>query len=136
MKLLINGYTITEKLELRRKQVEIEEFKTLDKFIGHIKRNKRCYIRLVTLLALLIPSTTLQVFANDSIIGVGLEIYRYLKSACYVICLLGAATEGIKCVVSGTVDQLGKVAVKYISFGLMIKFLPKAIDLIFTLGGN
>lgn len=138
MKILVNGYTVNEHLKLKRSfsNNDTKEIIELDRFIGHLKCNRKRYIRLVTLLALIIPHTTLQVFAADSITTVCLEIYGYLKSACYGICLLGAATEAIKCVVSGTVDQLGKVSVKYVSFGLMIKFLPKAIDLIFALGGE
>lgn len=148
MKILVNGNTITEMMtekvsvirEFRRSEIiefdfNTVDFNTLDKIIGHIKENKVFYVRLVMMLALSIPSTTLTVYAGG-ITDIALEMYEIIKDACFGICLLGAAVECIKCVVSGTVEQIGKVAVKYTSFALMIKFLPRAVDLIFRLGGK
>lgn len=148
MKLIVNGSTVSEMIT--EKVVKVREFKrseiiefdfntvdigTLDKIIGHIKTNKKMYARLVIMIALSISSTTLTAYAGG-ITDIALEVYEIVKEACFGICLLGAAVEFIRCVVSGTVEQLGKVAVKYISFALMIKFLPKAVDMIFRLGGN
>lgn len=136
MKILVNGYTVTEHLKLKlNTERNVKEMLDIDKFIGNLKKNKKSYIRLMIILALSIPATTLQVFAAGEITGMALELYKILKEVGYAICLLGATTEGFKCVVSGTIDQLGKVAVKYIAFALMVKFLPKAVDMIFSLGG-
>ncbi|MEG2195766.1 MAG: hypothetical protein RRY11_13310 [Terrisporobacter sp.] len=121
MKILINGYAITENIKLKTNLNE--DIWKLDNFIGSLKHNRRQYKRLVILL----PSTTLQVFAEGSIIGIGLEFYKYIKEIGYVICLLGASIESIKCVISGTIDQLGKVAIKYVAFSLIgqLVFFPK-----------
>lgn len=148
MRILINGSTVTEvvsesivkvkefsKREIIEVDFTINEPKYIDKLIGNIKRNKRLYTRLVLILALTIPSSTLTVYAGG-IADIAVELYQIVKDAAYGICLLGAATECVKCVVSGTVDEIGKVAIKYISFALMIKFLPRAVDMIFALGGK
>ena len=92
--------------------------------------------RLIFITALIIPQATLNAYAAGGIIGTGLEIYKYIKDVVYVVSLLGAATEGIKCVVTGTVEQLGQIAVKYITLVLMINFLPRVIDIIFSIGGK
>lgn len=130
MQILINGYTVSENIKIKCDMWE------LDRYIGYLRRNKKRYMRVVMLLALIIPQTTLSAFASGSIIGIGLEIYEYVKDAVYVVCLLGAATEGMKCVMTGTLDQLSRVAVKYTAFALMIKFLPNFVDKIFGLGGK
>ena len=133
MKILVNGYTVTEHLKLKKQNSEITD---LNRAIGHLKANNKHYTRLILITALIIPHTTLSAYAAGGIIGTGLEIYKYIKEAVYVVSLLGAATEGIKCVITGTVEQLGQVAVKYIALVLMINFLPKIINIIFEIGGN
>ncbi|MGL5753204.1 MAG: hypothetical protein ACRCXT_21860 [Paraclostridium sp.] len=148
MRILINGSTITEAVsenitkirEFKRNEIIEVDFREEDpshteKLINHIKKNKRLYTRLVIVLALTIPSSTLTVYAG-ALTDIAIELYAIVKDAAYGICLLGAATEGTKCLVNGTIDNLGKVTVKYITFALMIKFLPRAVDMIFTLGGK
>lgn len=133
MKILLNGYTVTEHLKLKKQNSEIMD---LNRAIGYLRANKKQWYRLIFITALIIPQTTLSAYATGGIIGTGLEIYKYIEDAVYVVSLLGAATEGIKCVVTGTVEQLGQIAVKYIALVLMINFLPKIIDIIFEIGGN
>lgn len=132
MKILINGNTVQEHIQLSKDV----DFKGLDKIIGHLKRNKKIYTKLIFMTAFIIPSSTIEAYAVGGTIGICLEIYEYIKEAVYGICLLGAASEGIKCVLSGTVEQLGRIATKYTFFALMIKFLPNALDIVFGLGGK
>lgn len=133
MKILVNGYTVTEHLKLKKQNSEITD---LNRAIGYLKTDKKQWYRLIFITALIIPHTTLSAYAAGGIIGTGLEIYKYIKEAVYVVSLLGSATEGIKCVITGTVEQLGQVAVKYTALVLMINFLPKIIKIIFEIGGN
>ena len=133
MKILVNGYTVTEHLKLKKQNSEIMD---LNRAIDHLKANKKQWYRLIFITALIIPQTTLSAYATGGIIGTGLEIYKYIKEAVYVVSLLGAATEGIKCVITGSVELLGQVAVKYIALVLMINFLPRIIDIIYTIGGK
>lgn len=124
MKILINGNTWTE-------IIKDKEILSIDKWIGNLDKNK--YKRLVIVLALVIPSTTLNIFADSEIINTGVFFYQYVKDVAYVICLLGGAVEGMKCVLSGTTESIGKVGIKYLSFALIIKFLPKVVGTIFNM---
>lgn len=128
MKILINGYTCTE-------IIKDKEILCIDKWIGSL--DKKQYKRLVIMLALVLPSTTLNIFADglleSGIVNIGLFFYQYLKDVAYVICLLGGAVEAMKCVLSGTSDSIGKVAIKYLGFALIIKFLPKVVKTIFSM---
>jgi hypothetical protein len=129
-KVLVNGNTLNECLKNKREMMELE------KVISNLKKNKKMYKRLIFLLALMIPQTTVFAFADSGIITVGMEVYTYIRDAVQVICLWGCAAEGTKCVVTGTIDQIGRVAIKYIAFALLIKFLPHFVFLIFSLGGK
>lgn len=122
MKVLINGSTCSE-------IIKDKEILRIDKWIGNL--DKKQYKRLVVLLAIVLPSTTLNVFAESEIIKSGLFFYSYIRDVGYVICLLGGAIEAIKCVLSGTTESLGRVGVRYLAFGLIIKFLPKVVATIF-----
>ena len=133
MKILVNGYTVTEYMELKK---ENNEIKDLNRAIEYIKSNKKRWYRLIFVTALIIPQSTLNAYAESGIVSMGLELYAYIKDAVYVVSLLGAAVEGIKCVITGTVDQVGQVAVKYLALVLMINFLPKIINIIFQIGGK
>lgn len=124
-KVLVDGYSVTELLELKR---DYNELLALDRAVAHIKKNKKRYMRLVTILALIIPQTSLSVFAFTDI---GMKAYDMGKYVARAICLLGWLTESIKCVLTGTLDGLGKVSIKWISFALIVKFLPAVVEWIF-----
>ncbi|MGL5752777.1 MAG: hypothetical protein ACRCXT_19720 [Paraclostridium sp.] len=53
MKILINGYTVTENIQLKRSYTR-KDMSKLDNIIGHIKRNKKKYLMLVLAVAILI----------------------------------------------------------------------------------
>ena len=137
MKILVNGYTVTENMKLKRNYKSSKnELLKIEKYIVNLKKNKHKYIQVVILIALVIPASTLQAFADSFITDTGLEYYSYIKDMGFIICLFGAAVEAIKCVATGTIDQVSKIAVKYAAFGLLIVFLPKFVSLIFSMGGN
>ena len=135
MKILVNGYTVTENMKLKRSYKSSKnELLKIEKYIVNLKKNKHKYIQVVILIALIIPASTLQAFADSFITDTGLEYYSYIKDMGFIICLFGAAVEAIKCVATGTIDQVSKIAVKYAAFGLLIVFLPKFVSLIFSMG--
>ena len=109
----------------------------LDKQIGYIKKNKKMYMRLVLILALIIPATTLNAFAlgagTETFMGseFGREAYRIGKYVAQGVCLVGWLIEIIKSALNGTIDNVGKVSVKWVSFGLIVKFLPSVVTWIF-----
>ena len=145
MKILING----EELSLSRGFVAMNNYRnllavnnyrdllTLDKQIAHIKKNKTKYAQLVFLLALIIPKSAFASYALASTVAnttdIGVKAYEMGKQVAQAICLIGWLTEGIKCVITGTVDGIIKISIKWISFVMMIKFLPSVVDLIFNI---
>lgn len=124
MKILINGNTCTE-------IINNKEILSIDRWIGNL--DKKQYKRLVIILALILPATTLKAYAQSEIINTGLFFYQYIKDVAYVICLIGGAVEGMKCVLSGTTESIGKVGIKYLVFALIVKFLPKVVGTIFSM---
>ena len=131
MKILVNGNSIHEMIKNKMNDDNIVCCTEL--FLSRLKKNRNQYKKLVIMLALVLPATTLDVFAQSEIIEVGYVFWDILKDIAYVICLLGAAIEAIKCVASGTVESLGKIGIKYLAFGLIFKFLPRIVAKIFSL---
>lgn len=125
-KILVDGYSVTELIDLKKEEHDLI---ALDRAIAHIKRNKKRYMRLVTILALIIPQTSISALAFTDI---GMKAYDMGKYVAKAICLLGWLTESIKCVLTGTLDGLGKVSIKWISFALIVKFLPSVVEWIFN----
>lgn len=130
MKLLVNGYTVSETLELKRVERDLSK---IDAIIGHIKRNKDRYLLLVILVALITPSNMLLSYTVASTTDIGMTAYNMGKIVAKAICLLGWLADAIKCVLTGTVDGLGKISIKWVSFALIVKFLPAVVDWIFTI---
>lgn len=135
MKILVNG----EQLSFARGFIAVNNYKDLlilDRQIAHFKKNKYKYAQLVLLVALIIPKSAFTSYALASTVvsgaNLGMEAYRMGKQVAKAICLIGWLTEGIKCVITGTVDGLSKISIKWISFALMIKFLPSVVDWIFN----
>ena len=148
MKILVNGSSITEIVSESITSINIypigREFdfeafissedkdvsiSILDRAIGHIKKNKRMYIRLVYLVVIYFNGLGITVFANGYN-PLTMEFFGYIKMAVRALMLIGFPVEMIKCVSSGTLESMGKISIKYIALGLSIRFLP---DIVATL---
>ncbi|MBP3905532.1 MAG: hypothetical protein J6D47_11405 [Peptostreptococcaceae bacterium] len=148
MKILVNGSSITEivsesitsiNIYPRGREFDFEAFissedkdvsiSLLDRAIGHIKKNKRMYIRLVYLVVIYFNGLGITVFANGYN-PLTMEFFGYIKMAVRALMLIGFPVEMIKCVSSGTLESMGKISIKYIALGLSIRFLP---DIVATL---
>ena len=139
MKILVNGYTVTEHLKL--KSVDNDLVK-IDKYIGHLKRNRKQYMQLVVILALIVPGASLKAYIMNvgyeiastitMTTDIGMKAYEMGVYVAKAICLLGWLTESIKCVLTGTLDGLGKISIKWVSFALIVKFLPDVVNWIFS----
>lgn len=126
MKILVNGEYLKDIIISKFIKEEDCDMKTLDKMIGHIKRNKKQYIRLVYLVAIGFNAFGYTAYAsgyND----LTLEFFGYIVDAVKAIMLIGMPVELIKCISSGTLESIGKIAVKYVAFGLIIRFLPDIV---------
>lgn len=147
MKILVNGNSINELVSESISNINIcpqgreFDFKAfiqsndkdislslLNKAIGHIKRNKKQYIRLVYLIAIFFNLVGVPVFASSGYHQLTMEFFEYIKIACRAIMLIGFPVEMIKCVSGGTLDQIGRISIKYIAFGLAIRFLPDIVS--------
>ena len=131
MRILVNGEYCTEIIRKRMSKDNIIDY--AENFLEELKTNPVNYRKLVIVLALVLPSATLEIFGASDIIDIGYVFWDILKDIAYVICLLGAGIEATKCVVSGTVESIGRIGVKYLAFGLLFKFLPKIVAKIFAL---
>ncbi|MEG1411629.1 MAG: hypothetical protein RSD36_17470 [Terrisporobacter sp.] len=129
MKLLVNGYTVTEHLQLKRNN---EFVNYIDEAIGHIKSNKKKYIVLVLLIALTVDFSTINAFAVDTstIDKAGNEILDLMRKVGYWVTLILCSKDVIKHSMRGHLDSIGTVITLHgIAFGTLY-FLPWLFDLI------
>ena len=86
MKILINGYTVTEQMKLVKDKSDIS---LINRLLDHIKTNKTMYLRLVTFTAILLHFDLL-VYADSfgsSLDRVGHQILNMLMSVAKWGCL-------------------------------------------------
>ena len=106
----------------------------IEKAINHIKRNKKIYRLLITLLATTINFGVFGATISFALEGGSLGYKLYIKGVeiCKIICILGFMVEAGKCVLTGTLESLWRIAVVYCSFMLSIRYLPDIVDWFFT----
>lgn len=131
MKLLINGYTVNEQIEIK---INDEFIKYIDKAIGHIRRNKKKYMLLVTLIALIVNLSTVNSFALSPRLGAidkaGNEILTIIRRVGYWVGIILCAKDVIKHSMRGHIESIGTVVAMYgMAFGALY-FLPWLFDLI------
>lgn len=111
-----------------------QEFDYLERVISYLEKNRKQYKLAVILLATTINfgffgATTS--FALESL-TIGYKLYEKGVEICKVICILGFMVEGGKCLLSGTIESLWKVAIRYSAFILSIRYLPDVVDWFFV----
>lgn len=129
MRVLVNGYTVTESLSIKREMKEIFE---VERMIEHLKKNKEKYILVVITMALTMDLTSISALAYSGTAMFN-KFYNVAKTIVKIISLVGFVTESGKAVLTGTVDSIGKIAMKYIAFILSINFAPTVIDWLFSI---
>lgn len=130
MKLLINGYTVTECFKVTK----IEDIFSLDRAIGHIKKNKFKYMKLVCLIAL---SVNLAGFAPSTaaIDKAGNTILALMRKVGYWVGIILCTKDVIKHSMRGHLESIGTVVALYgISFGVLY-FLPWFFNIIMEIFG-
>lgn len=115
MKILINGYTLSERMEIKKQYYSREDISNLDKAIGHLKRNRKKYMMVVTAIAITI---------DLSGITLGNTLVASLNPVMALQTSLGKQF--------GTIIELLKFLVKYTCLGMGLK------EMIITIlnGGN
>ena len=100
MKILVNGYTVTEHMQLVRSKRDLD---LVNKAIDHIKANKGMYLKLVLLTALMLHFDIL-IYADsfgDSLDRVGNQILGMLESVAKWGCLSMGVKDMITTLLNG-----------------------------------
>ena len=111
-----------------------EELSRLDKAIDHIKRNKRKYMTLVTIIALTIDLTTISSFAlapgTAAINKAGKTILDLIRDVGYWVAIILCSKDVLKHLMRGHMESIGSIIAIYgLGFGSLY-FLPWLFDLI------
>lgn len=93
MKILINGYTVTECLKLKKNYYNNNEIVELDIAIGNLKRNKKKYMQVVVALAYIMLFNPDVIFASDKIITMGNSIVTKIQLYAGIIAMVMAVIE-------------------------------------------
>lgn len=129
MKILINGYTVTEQLKIKRSEKDI---KLVERMIDHIKSNKVMYAKLVFTTALLLH-INVNVFATgfeDSLDSVGNQIIDMLLSVAKWACIgMGTKNMITTMINGGNIRQATTEGIQYFIGFLFIQFYPELFDL-------
>lgn len=123
----VESYTIQEFLNK-------DNLSNLDRAIEHIKRNKKKYMALVTIIALTVNLSTVTSFANtvglESIDKAGQTILDLIRKVGYWVGIVLCAKDILKNLMRGHLEETGSVIAIYgVSFGVLY-FLPWLFDLI------
>lgn len=135
-KILINGYTVSENIEIKMNN---EFIKMLDGAIEHIKKNKKKYMTLVILIALTVNLSCINAFAvapgAAAIDAAGQKILDLVRKVGYWIGVILCSKDVLKHCMRGHLDSIGSVIAMYgMSFGALY-FLPWLFDLIKNIFG-
>lgn len=110
-----------------------KEYEYIEKAINHIKKNKKKYKFLLMILATTINfgvfGTSISMALENG--SLGFKLYSKGVEICKIIAILGFMVESGKCVLTGTLDSLWRVAIVYCTFMLTIRFLPDVVEWFF-----
>lgn len=133
--MLLKKYEVYSVQEFLNKDV-IEEINKIDKMIGHLKRNKNKYRLAVTLIALTVNLSGVNVLAltesaaSISVDRAGWQILNLMRSVGYWVCIILCTKDVILKSMKGHMNSVGTVVASYgIAFGTLY-FLPWLFDLI------
>ena len=131
--MLLKKYEVYSTSEFLNKD-EISDISFLDKAIEHIKRNKKKYMLLVTIIALTIDLSKFSSFALApgvaAIDAAGQKILDLIRRVGYWIAIILCSKDVLKHCMRGHVESIGSVIALYgMSFGVLY-FLPWLFDLI------
>ena len=129
MKILINGYTVTEHMQLVRNKKDLDIF---NKFMDHVKANKTMYMKLVLFTALLLHFDVL-VYADSfgaSLDRVGNQILNMLMSVAKWGCLGMGIKDMISTILNGGSIKDGvNNGLKYLILYVFASIYPQLYDL-------
>ena len=129
MKILINGYTVTEHMQLVRSKNDLS---LVSRMIEHIKANKVMYARLIFITALLLHFDIL-IYADSfesSLDRVGNQIIKMLMSVAKWGCLSMGLKEAIGTVLNGgNVKNAINSSLMYLLLYVFISLYPQLFNM-------
>lgn len=133
MKILINGYTVTEQLKIRLNRNE-NDLTLAERVLTHIKKNKDMYTRLVVITALLLHYNMNFVFAESidaSLDATFSQLIELLKDCAKWGCLGMGLKKLVEEMLSGANFKQASIGgIQYWLCYIFIQFYPKLFDMI------
>lgn len=141
MKLLVNGYTLSDRMELKKAYYNREDISNLDRAIGHLKRNRRKYMMAVTAIAIAIDlsgitlGTTLVAATSLDSLQTSLgnqfqTIIELLKFVVKYACLgMGLKEMVVTILNGGNMKEASMSGIQYWLGYLFIQFYPTLFEM-------
>ena len=131
MKILVNGYAVTENLKLRLNR-RSDDISIAEKVLNYLQRNKCMYAKLVLITALIIHFN-INVYANTleaSLDSVGNQLIDMLASVAKWACIgMGIKNMSTTLLNGGSLKRASTEGIQYLLGYLFIQFYPQLFDL-------
>lgn len=141
MKLLINGYTMSEHMEIRRSyEYQIKkEMNHIENMLNHLKKHKRLYFKLVMIVAMMFMSGYINPAHAATLINVddaihkidtlGDQLLRLMQAIAYWTMIVITGKECLTEAINGNKKGVGNAAIKGVMVMAVIYFLPDLFDM-------
>lgn len=131
MKILINGYTVTESMKVKLSRNN-DDISIAEKVLIHIKQNKTMYAKLVLITALMLHFN-INIYANTleaSLDSVGNQLIEMLSSVAKWACIgMGVKNMSATLLNGGSLKKASTEGIQYLLGYLFIEFYPQLFDL-------
>lgn len=131
MKILVNGYAVTENLKSRLNR-RSDDISIAEKVLNYLQRNKCMYAKLVLITALIIHFN-INVYANTleaSLDSVGNQLIDMLASVAKWACIgMGIKNMSATLLNGGSLKRASTEGIQYLLGYLFIQFYPQLFDL-------
>ncbi|MGL5718415.1 MAG: hypothetical protein ACRCX2_35755 [Paraclostridium sp.] len=144
-RLLINGYTVSEHIEIRRSyEYQIrKEMNNIENMLNHLKKHKRLYFKLVMIVAMMLMSGYINPVHAATLINVneainkidtlGNQLLRLMQSIAYWTMIVMTGKECLTEAINGNKHGVGNALVKGVMVMAVIYFLPDLFDMMKSL---
>lgn len=145
MKLLVNGYTVSEHMEIRRSyEYQIQkEMNHIENMLNHLKKHKRLYFKLVMIIAMMLMSGHINPTYAATLINVneavqkidtlGEQLLRLMQTIAYWTMIVLTGKDCLAEALNGNRKGVGNAAIKGVMVMAVIYFLPDLFDMMKSL---
>lgn len=149
MKFAVNGYTVSEIIEIKKQDYtrgELrKEINRIDSMLSHIKRNKKIYLKLTYIVAIMImsgfinPTVAFAVDVNEAVSKIntiGNQLLKLVRTIGYWVVLFITARDVIGAAACGNKKQIGEHVMKGLLVMATIYFLPELFSMMESIVSN